>query len=105
MKYKTNASIPSTDELASIRPSTEASSNVEDKKSFRYFYNCVANNLFNIRTKRLTVLFALVISTILVFQDGGTAWKDWTLIVWVVCISKGLDTLNECWRLDDNNTE
>ena len=45
--------------------------------------------------KRVLIALALVVSTILVFQDGDTAWKDWTLIIWILCITKGVDTFNE----------
>ena len=54
--------------------------------------------------KRALIALALVVSTILVFQDGDTAWKDWTLIIWILCITKGVDTFNEYWenRKNDN---
>ena len=48
--------------------------------------------------KRVLITLALVVSTILVFQDGDTAWKDWTLNIWILCITKGVDTFNEYWE-------
>ena len=48
--------------------------------------------------KRVLITLALVVSTILVFQDGSSSWKDWTLIIWILCITKGVDTFNEYWE-------
>ena len=48
--------------------------------------------------KRVLIALALLVSTILVFQDGDNAWKDWTLIIWILCITKGVDTFNEYWE-------
>jgi hypothetical protein len=45
--------------------------------------------------KRVLIVVAAIVSTILVFQDGSSSWKDWTLIIWILCITKGMDMFDE----------
>ena len=62
------------------------------------------NNIIKISStvvKSILIAVATVVSTICVFYDGTEAWKDWTLLVWILCLVKSIDMFDSYWDSKD----